>query len=75
MSILYIIIKLYPFFGISLGVLSIDLMVSMRRKHNKAWIGFLLFSILFFASSVTWIVLRGDIKADHWYGTANESLK
>jgi len=67
MGIVYLFIKLYPVFGISLGVLLIDLTRSMKRRKNKAWVGLLLFAILFFASSVIWLVFRGDKNADLWF--------
>jgi len=67
MGIVYLFMKLYPVFGISLGVLLIDLSRSMKRRKNKAWIGLLLFAVLFFATSVIWLALRGDKNADLWF--------
>jgi hypothetical protein len=67
MSIVYLFIKIYPFFGISLGVLCTDLSRALKRRANKAWVGLMLFSIVFYVSAVVWLIFRGDKNADAWF--------
>ena len=67
MSLLFLFIKLYPFFGLSLGVLLVDLSRTLKRRGNKAWGGLFMFALLFFASTAVWLFFRGDKNADLWF--------
>jgi hypothetical protein len=67
MSLLFLLIKVYPAFGVALGVFFFDAARTLRRGANKAWMGVIVISLLFFVTSVLWIVYRGDRNADQWY--------
>ena len=67
MSLLYLIIKLYPLFGLSAVVLCLDLTRSYRRKGNSIWIGFGIFTVVFFLTVVLWVVFRGDLNSERWF--------
>jgi hypothetical protein len=68
MSLLFLMIKVFPAFGLSLGFIFFDIARSFKRKGNKAWIGFILVSGFFVASSGAWVYFRGDRNADLWFG-------
>ncbi|MBS1958635.1 MAG: hypothetical protein JST80_04105 [Bdellovibrionales bacterium] len=67
MSIFYLLIKLYPLFGLSLTVLCFDLTRTYRRRANPVWIGFALFCAIFAVTTVLWFVYRGDINSEKWF--------
>jgi ABC-type polysaccharide transport system permease subunit len=67
MSVLYLIIKLYPLFGLSMAVLCFDLSRSYRRKANSIWIGFAIFTVLFVVSVAAWLFYRGDLHSERWF--------
>jgi hypothetical protein len=67
MGILYLFIKIYPVFGLLLGVLLIDFARNAKRKNNKAWIGMTLFASFFFITALIWLGFRGDKNADLWF--------
>ncbi len=75
MSIVFFFLKLYPFFGIALTFLCVDLARSFKRRVNKAWIGMLAFGFIFFSSTVLWVVFRGDRNADLWFARLVEWLQ
>ena len=75
MSLIFLVVKLYPVFGISLTFLLFDFSRNFYRKGNRAWIGALLFSLLFFASTIVWVVLRGDKNADLWFMHLSDWLR
>ena len=67
MGVLYYLIKIYPFVAIVISFASGDIAVALRRKGNKAWIGFVLFCVIFGLSVVPWAWFRGDKNADIWF--------
>lgn len=67
MGLIFLFIKVYPVFGISLAVLSFDLARNFKRKGNRAWVGMVAFGAFFVISSIVWAVLRGDRNADKWF--------
>jgi hypothetical protein len=67
MGLVYLFIKIFPIFGVALGIVSIDLARNFKRKGNRAWIGMVLFSIFFFVMTGLWIYFRGDRNADVWF--------
>ncbi len=75
MSLIYLVMKLYPVFGISLAFLFFDLGKSLRRKGSRGWFGMLVFSVVFLASAIGWGVLRGDKNADAWFTQFNYWLQ
>lgn len=75
MSILYLVIKLYPLFGLSLTILSFDLARTYRRRVNGVWVGFAIFAVLFFVSVVLWIYFRGDLNSEYWIRAIGEQLR
>ena len=68
MGLVFLFIKVFPAFGLSLGVIFLDLARNMKRKGGKAWIGLLLVSVFFFLLTGAWIFFRGDRNADLWFG-------
>ncbi|NDF14203.1 hypothetical protein EB061_02630 [bacterium] len=75
MSLLFLLIKVYPAFGLVLGLLFFDLARTLKRGANKAWIGVIGLSGLCFATAVLWVMFRGDRHADQWYRFAVEWLR
>lgn len=75
MSPLYFLIKVYPAFGLVFGVFFFDIARTLKRGGNKAWMGCIVISVLFFLTSVLWVVQRGDRYADLWYHRAVEWLR
>ncbi len=75
MSIVFFFLKLYPFFGIALTFLCVDLARSFKRRVNRAWIGMVAFGFIFFSSTVLWVVFRGDRNADLWFARLVEWLQ
>lgn len=67
MSVVFFLLKLYPFFGVALTVLCVDLARNFKRRANRAWIGIVGFGFFFFSTSVLWVVFRGDRNADLWF--------
>ena len=67
MSVIYLFLKIFPFFGISFGILSFDLARNMRRKANVAWVPILMFSIACLALTGVWFYFHGFINADRWF--------
>ena len=67
MSLVFLFIKIFPVFGISLGIIFLDLARGMKRKGGKSWMGLLFVSVLHFFLTGAWIVFRGDRNADHWF--------
>ena len=74
MGLIYLFIKIFPFFGLSLTVVGFDLARNFRRKGNRAWYGMIVFSLFFAAASVLWIVYRGDKNADYWFRRVTDWL-
>jgi ABC-type polysaccharide transport system permease subunit len=75
MSLVFFFLKLYPFFGASLTFLCFDLAQSFKRKGNKAWSGMAAFAVLFAATTILWIVFRGDRNADLWFARLSAWLR
>ena len=71
MSLIYMVMKLYPVFGISLTFLFFDLFRNLRRKGNRAYIGMFCFALIFLASTIVWFVLAGYKNADVWFNQLN----
>ena len=67
MGLIYLFIKVFPFFGIALIFLTIDLARNFKRKGNPTWIGMIAFSVIFMIATILWIVFRGDKNADYWF--------
>lgn len=67
MSLLYLILKIYPVIALGLGIICFDLSRSLKQKGNKGYIGLLLFSVIWFLTGTTWLIFRGDKNADSWY--------
>ncbi len=67
MSPLYLMIKVYPAFGLVFGFLFFDLARTLKRGANKAWVAVIGLSFLCFVSALLWIFFRGDRHADEWY--------
>jgi hypothetical protein len=67
MGLVFLIIKIFPVFGISLAVLCFDLARDLKRKGNKAWIGIILLSFIMLILSGLWVFYRGDRHADLWF--------
>lgn len=75
MSVLYLIIKLYPLFGLSMVVLCFDLTRTYRRKANNIWIGFAIFAVIFFLSVCAWVFFRGDLHSEQWFSDFVRQLR
>jgi hypothetical protein len=67
MSLVFLAIKLFPFFGISIAFIFFDLSKSFYRKGNKTWVGMVIFSLIFLGMTGAWVYLRGDRNADIWF--------
>lgn len=48
-------------------IVSLDLARNFKRKGNRAWIGMLTFSGVFFLATAAWAFFRGDKNADAWF--------
>ncbi len=75
MGLVFLLIKIFPFFGISFGIIFFDLARSLKRKGNKSWIGLLLVSFFMFFASLAWVFFRGDRNADLWFARLMEWLQ
>jgi ABC-type polysaccharide transport system permease subunit len=75
MSILYLVIKLYPLFGLSMAILCIDLTRTYRRRLNSIWVGFAIFAVLFIASVILWVFFRGDLNSEKWIRALIETFR
>ncbi|MCC7441667.1 MAG: hypothetical protein IT285_08540 [Bdellovibrionales bacterium] len=66
MPFLHTLLRLYPFWAVPLGLLLIEIGVFLKRRrtsgHIQSWVGagFLL------ATSIAWMVMRGDRYSDDW---------
>jgi hypothetical protein len=67
MGLVFLFIKIFPVFGISLGVIFLDISRSMKRRGSKGWLGLLGLSVVFFVLTAAWIFFRGDRNADLWF--------
>jgi hypothetical protein len=68
MGLVFLVLKVFPVFGISLSVLCFDLARDLKRKGNKAWIGIILLSVIMMVLTGLWVYFRGDRHADLWFG-------
>jgi hypothetical protein len=75
MGLVFLLIKIFPVFGISFGFIFIDLARTLKRKGSKAWPGLLLISGMMWLSTAAWIFLRGDKNADQWFARLLEWLQ
>jgi hypothetical protein len=75
MSIIYLLFKLYPFFGISLAVLFFDLARHKRRGANPIWMFWAALMVVMCVTTLLWLVFRGDQNADIWFQDLQRSLK
>jgi putative effector of murein hydrolase len=67
MSLIYLFIKIFPIFGLSISIAAFDLARNFRRKGNKAWIGMIAFSGVFVLLTLAWIWFAGYKNADAWF--------
>ncbi len=67
MSLLYLMLKIYPVIAIGMGIICFDLSRTLKQKGNKGYIGLIIFSAIWFLSGTTWLIFRGDKNADRWY--------
>ena len=72
---MFLFIKIFPIFGFTLTIVCIDLARYFKRKANRAWIGMMLLAAIFSASSVAWVVFRGDKNADNWFRYITEYVE
>jgi len=75
MGLVFLFIKIFPFFGISLGIIFLDLARSMKRKGSKSWLGLLVLCLSMFLVTAAWIFFRGDRNADIWFARLMEWLQ
>jgi len=75
MGLVFLFIKIFPFFGISLGVIFLDLSRSMKRKGSKSWLGLLFLCASMFLLTGAWIFFRGDRNADLWFARLIEWMQ
>jgi hypothetical protein len=75
MSFLFLLIKLYPLFGLAMAILCFDLTRTYRRKANSIWLGFGIFTILFILSVVAWVYFRGDLHSQEWFNAIAEKFR
>jgi hypothetical protein len=75
MGLVFLVIKIFPFFGISFGVIFLDLSRSMKRKGGKSWIGLLFVSAMMFLTTAAWVFFRGDRNADLWFARLMDWLQ
>jgi|GEM_PF-1101661 len=75
MGLVFLFLKIFPAFGISLAFVFFDLARNLKRKGNKAWIGLIGISALLLAASAAWFVFRGDRNADLWFARLLEGLR
>jgi hypothetical protein len=69
MSIIYLIVKLYPFVGITFAVLCFDLMRSSKQKGHPVWMVFAAGLVFFLITTLLWLINRGDQNADIWFNS------
>jgi hypothetical protein len=67
MGVLFLVLKIFPAFGVALAALSFDFARNFKRKGSKAWIAFAGLWVLFLALSILWFVFRGDQNAELWF--------
>ena len=66
MSFIYLFIKIYPFFGLSMAFVCLDLARNFKRKGDAKWIAFLAMSFLSLVTTALWIYFRGDKNTEIW---------
>lgn len=64
---MFLFIKIYPFFGISLAFVAFDLAKILKRRANKSWTGMAFCSVVFLVTAMAWVAFRGDKNADFWF--------
>ena len=67
MGAIFIFLKVYPFFGVSLFFLCVDLARTMRRRGQRIWTLFVILGFLFAVTTLLWLVFRGDKHSDEWF--------
>jgi hypothetical protein len=75
MSLFFLVLKIFPFFGISLGVVFLDLARNLKRKGNKSWMGMIFMSALMMGATGAWVYFRGDKNADFWFARLSAWLQ
>ena len=75
MSLFYLLLKVFPAFGLGFGVFCFDISRNLKRKGNKAWIGIALIAVVNLALTGIWIYFRGDRHADLWFGRVMDWLQ
>ncbi len=75
MSVFYLVIKLYPLFGLAAAILCLDLARTYRRKANSVWIGFAMFCVIFLISVGAWVYFRGDLNSERWFSSWTEQFR
>ncbi|NDG83560.1 MAG: hypothetical protein EBX52_00805 [Proteobacteria bacterium] len=75
MGLVFLFLKIFPAFGISLAFVFFDLARNFKRKGNKAWIGLVGLSAVMLLASVAWVVFRGDRNSDLWFSRIVEGLR
>jgi len=66
MALVFLLIKIFPFFGISFGIIFLDLARGLKRKGGKSWLGILAVSVVMFLLTGAWIFFRGDLHGEQW---------
>ena len=75
MGLVFLFLKIFPAFGISLAFVFFDLARNFKRKGNKAWIGLVGLSAVMLLASVAWVVFRGDRNSDLLFSRIVEGLR
>lgn len=66
MHAIYFLVRIYPYWAFALALALLQLAIYFRRRKKNIQYSFWAIIIYLLASSVTWIVLRGDLHSDQW---------